>query len=88
MKELIEGLLFVALLKFLGVPMWLISLGSVLFLIGFFAYMFLQSADSRIGARELAVAAAREKQQAEEIKEAERARQEAIADAEWNARFV
>jgi hypothetical protein len=45
------------------------------------------TADSRRRARELAVAAAREKQQAER-KEAERARQEAIADAEWNARFV
>jgi hypothetical protein len=87
MKELIEGLLLVALLKFLGVPMWLISLGSVLFLIGFFVYMSLQSADSRRSARELAATAAREKQQAER-KEAERARQEAIADAEWNARFV
>src|ERR1700733_9911214 len=32
MKELIEGLLFVALLKFLGVPMWLTVLGSILFL--------------------------------------------------------
>jgi hypothetical protein len=85
MKELIEGLLFVALLKFLGVPMWLISFGSILFLIGFFAYMSLQSADSR---RKLAATAAHEKQHAEEIKEAERARQEAIADAEWNARFV
>lgn len=85
MKELIEGLLFVALLKFLGVPMWLVSLGSFLFLIGFFAYVSLQSADSR---RKLAATAAREKRQAEEIKEAERARQEAIADAEWNARFV
>jgi len=49
MKELIEGLLFVALLKFIGVPMWLISLGSVLFLIGFFVYISLQSADSRRG---------------------------------------
>jgi hypothetical protein len=88
MKELIEGLLFVALLKFLGVPMWLISLGSALFLIGFVFYMFIQSADSRGRARELAVAGAREKQQAEESKEAERARQEAIADAKWNARFV
>jgi hypothetical protein len=88
MKELIEGLLFMALLKFLGVPMWLISFGSVLFLIGFFAYMFLQSTDSRIKARNLGVAAAREKQHAEEIKEAQRARQEAIADADWNARFV
>jgi hypothetical protein len=85
MKELIEGLLFVALLKFLGVPMWLISLGSILFLTGFFVYM---STDSRRQARKLAVTAAREKQQAEEIKEAERTRQEAIADAEWNARFV
>jgi hypothetical protein len=28
------------------------------------------------------------KNKAEEIKEAERARQEAITDAEWNARFV
>jgi hypothetical protein len=62
-----------------------ICLGSVLFLIGFFAYMSLQS---RRRARELAVAAAREKQRAEEIREAERARQEAIAEAEWNARFV
>jgi hypothetical protein len=62
--------------------------GRPFFLIGFFAYMFIQSADSRRTARELAVAAAREKQQAEEIREAERARQEAIADAEWNARFV
>ena len=61
MKELIEGLLLVALLKFLGVPMWLISIGSVLFLIGFFVYMSLQSADSRGRARDLAVAAAREK---------------------------
>jgi hypothetical protein len=85
MKELIEGLLFVALLKFLGVPMGLISFGSILFLI---VYMSVQcTADSRRRARELAVAAAREKQQAER-KEAERARQEAIADAEWNARFV
>jgi hypothetical protein len=82
MKGLIEGLLFVALLKFLGVPMWLISLGSTLFLIGFFVCMSIQSVDSRRRARELAVAAPREKQQAE------RARQEAIADAEWNARFV
>jgi hypothetical protein len=49
--------------------------------------MSIQSADSRRKARELTVAA-REKQQAEEIREAERARQEAIADAEWNARFV
>jgi hypothetical protein len=88
MKEFIEGLLLVALLKFLGVPMWLISLGSVLFLIGFFAYMSIQSADSRKTARDLAVAAACEKQRAEEIREVERARQEAIADAEWNARFV
>ena len=85
MKELIEGLLFVALLKFLGAPMWLVSVGSVLYLIGYFVYM---SADSRRRARELAVAAVREKQRAEEIKEAERVRQEAIADAEWNARFV
>ncbi len=84
MKELIEGLLFAALLKFLGVPMWLISLGSALFLIGFVFYMFIQSADSRRRARELAVVAAREKQQ----EEAERARQEAIADAEWNTGFV
>jgi hypothetical protein len=61
MKELIEGLLLVALLKFLGVPMWLISLGSALFLIGFFVYMFIQSADSRRRARELAVAAVRKK---------------------------
>jgi hypothetical protein len=53
-------------------------------LIGFFVYM---SADSRRRARELTVVAASEKQQAE-IKEAERARQEAIADAEWSARFV
>ena len=80
--------LFVALLKFLGVPMWLISLGSALFLIGLFVYKFIQSADLRRRARELAVAAVREKQQTEEIREAERARQEAIADAEWNARFV
>ena len=61
MKELIQGLLFVALLKFLGVPKWLISVGSVLFLIGFFVYMFIQSADSRRSAREVAVAVAREK---------------------------
>ena len=88
MKELIEGLLFVALLKFLGVPMWLISLGSALFLIGFFFYMSIQSTDSGRMARERTVVAAREKQQAEEISEAERARQQAIADAEWNARFV
>jgi hypothetical protein len=88
MKELIEGLLFVALLKFLGVSMWLVSLGFILFLIGFFFYLCLAAFDSRIKARNLAVAAAREKQQAEEIKEAERARLEAIADAEWNARFV
>ena len=85
MKELIEGLLFVALLKFLGVPMWLVSLGSILFLVGFFAYMSLESADSRRG-RELAVSVSHEKQQAKEIKEPERARQE--ADADWNARFV
>jgi hypothetical protein len=44
--------------------------------------MFIQSADSRRSARKLAVTAACEKQQAEEIREAERARQEAIADAE------
>jgi hypothetical protein len=88
MKELIEGLLFVALLNFLGVPMWLISLGSTLLLIVFFVDMSIQSSDSRRRARELAVAAAREKQQAEQIREPERARQEAIADAEWNARFV
>jgi len=85
MKELIEGLLFVALLKFFGVPLWLISLGFTLFLIGYFAYVVLQSADSRRRARELV---AREKQQAEESKKAERARQEAIADVEWNARFI
>jgi hypothetical protein len=85
MKELIEGLLFVALLKYLGVPGWFISLGAILYLIGFFAYM--STADSRRKARELAAAAAREKQQAER-KEAERVQQEAIADAEWNARFV
>jgi hypothetical protein len=46
------------------------------------------SADSQRRARNLAVAAAREKQQAEQTKEAERARKEAITDAEWNARFV
>jgi hypothetical protein len=72
-------------LKFLGAPLWLISLGSILFLI---VYMSVQcTADSLRKARELAAVAAREKQQAER-KEAERARQEAIADAEWNARFV
>jgi hypothetical protein len=65
--------------------MWLISLGSILFLI---VYMSVQcTADSRRKARELAAVTAREKQQVER-KEAERARQEAIADAEWNARFV
>jgi hypothetical protein len=46
MKELIEGLLFVALLKFLGVPMWLISLGSALFLIGLFVYEELRTRTS------------------------------------------
>jgi hypothetical protein len=88
MKELIEGLLFVALLKFLGAPLWLIRLGSILFLIVFLFYSCLAAFDSRIQARKLAANAARKKQQAEEIKEAERTRQEAIADAEWNARFV
>ena len=42
----------------------------------------------RTGGGKLAAAATRKKQQAEEIKEAERVRREAIADAEWNARFV
>ena len=60
MKELIEGLLFVALLKFLGVPMWLVSLGFILFLIGFFFYLCLAAFDSRIKARNLTVVATRE----------------------------
>jgi hypothetical protein len=85
MKDLIECLLFLALLKFLGVSMWIVTLGSFLYLIGFFVYM---STDSRRKARKLAEAAACERQKAEEIKEAERVRRETIADAEWNARFV
>jgi uncharacterized membrane protein len=76
-------LLFVALLKFLGVT-WFDVLVCILFLIAFFIYMSMDSAISRRKAQELAV----EKQQAEENKKAERAKQEAIADAEWNARFV
>lgn len=87
-KELLEGLLLVALLKFLDVPLRLIAVGLVLFVIGNGLYIYAEVTAPKQRARALVIAEARAKQQAEETKEAERVRQEALADAEWRARFV
>jgi hypothetical protein len=68
--------------------LWLVCIGLVLFVIGYSIYIYDDVTAPKRRVRDLAISEARAKQQAEEAKEAERDRQEAIADAEWRERFV
>jgi hypothetical protein len=88
MKEALQILLIVALLKFLGVPMGLIGIGCFLYAIGSALWLYADVTDQKRKERDAAMTEARKKQKAEEAREAERIRQEELADVEWRARFV